>query len=96
MLATTDGTSDGNRGAGTPGVEQLLRSGAAAELKLLKQERKAEKQLAAALAALAEDDARLRRAQARLQQRREDVAKAEMALLEAQARRAAGPAGSQD
>jgi hypothetical protein len=74
----------------------LLRSGASAELKLLKQERKAEKQLAAALAALADDEARLRRAQARLQQRRENVANAEKALLEAQARRAAGPAGSQD
>ena len=72
-------------------TEELLGAGAAAEMRLLRQERKAEKRLAEAVADLAEDEARLRRAEERLKRSREAVAVAEGALREAQARRATGP-----
>ena len=75
---------------------KLLAAGAAAELDLLKDERKAEKRLAEAMASLASDEARLLRAQHRLERSRESVAAARATLREVQARRANGPAGAQD
>jgi hypothetical protein len=75
---------------------ELLTAGAAAELGLLRGERKAENRLAEALASLASDEARLLRAQHRLERSRESVAVAEATLREVQARRADGPAESQD
>ncbi len=71
---------------------QLLAAGAAAELVLLRNEREAEKRLAEALASLAADEARLLRAQQRLQRSRESVATAKETLREVQAQRAEGPA----
>jgi len=70
---------------------KLLAAGAAAELDLLRSERKAENRLAEALASLANNEARLLRAQDRLERSRESVAAAEAALREVQARRADGP-----
>jgi hypothetical protein len=75
---------------------KLLAAGAAAELDLLKDERKAEKRLAEAMASLASDEARLLRAQHRLQRSREYVAAAQATLREVQARRADGPPRTQD
>ena len=75
---------------------KLLTAGAEAELHLLRSERKAEKRLAEALALLASDEARVLRAQQRLERSRESVAAAEAALREVQTRRAAGPARAQD
>jgi hypothetical protein len=77
-------------------MAMLLTAGAEAELRLLRSERKAEKRLAEALASLAADEARLLRAQQRLERSRESVAAAEAALLEVQARRAAGATRAQD
>jgi len=75
---------------------KLLTAGAEAELQLLKTERKAEKRLAEAKATLASDEARLLRAQQRLERSHESVAAAEVALREVQERRAAGPTPDQD
>lgn len=75
---------------------KLLSAGAAAELDLLRSERKAENRLAEALAAVASDEARLLRAQHRLQRSRESLALAEVTLREVQARRADGPTHVQD
>lgn len=75
---------------------KLLAAGAEAELRLLRVERKAEKRLTEALASLAADEARMLRAQQRLERSREAVAAAQAALREAQARRAAGSAPAQD
>jgi hypothetical protein len=75
---------------------ELLSAGAAAELDLLRSERKAEKVLAEALASLAGDEARLLRAQHRLERSRESVAAAKATLREVQARRADGPTRLQD
>ena len=75
---------------------KLLTAGAEAELQLLKTERKAEKRLAEAKATHASDEARLLRAQQRLERSRESVAAAEVALREVQERRAAGPKPDQD
>jgi hypothetical protein len=75
---------------------KLLTAGAEAEMLLLKSERKAEKRLADAIASLASDEARLLRAQNRLERSRESVAAAEAALREVQARRADGPTQVQD
>jgi hypothetical protein len=75
---------------------KLLTAGAEAELHLLRSERKAEKRLAEALASLAADEARLLRAQQRLERSRESVATAEAAVREVQARRAEGPSRAQD
>jgi hypothetical protein len=75
---------------------KLLSAGAAAELNLLRSERKAENRLAEALASLASDEARLLRAKRRLERSRESVAVAEATLREVQARRADGPTQNQD
>lgn len=75
---------------------KLLTAGAEAELRLLKAERNAEKRLAEAKAMLAGDEARLLRAQQRLERSHESVAAAEATLREAQERRAAGPTRDQD
>ena len=75
---------------------KLLASGADAELRLLKSERKAEKRLAEAVASRANDEASLLRAQTRLERSREAVAAAEAMLREVQLRRAHGPTRIQD
>ena len=75
---------------------KLLTAGAEAELQLLRAERKAEKRLAEAKAMLASDEARLLRAQGRLEGSHRSVAAAEATLREAQERRAAGPTRDQD
>lgn len=75
---------------------KLLAAGAAAELDLLRSERKAEKRLAEAMASLASDEARLLRAQQRLEHSRESVAAAQATLREVQERRANGPTRAQD
>jgi hypothetical protein len=75
---------------------KLLSAGAEAELQLLRTERKAEKCLAEATASLASDEARLLKAQQRLERSREAVAAAEVSLREVQERRAAGPTRDQD
>lgn len=75
---------------------KILSAGAEAELQLLRTERKAEKRLAEAMASLASDEARLLRAQQRLEHSREAVAAAEASLREVQERRAAGPTRDQD
>jgi DNA repair exonuclease SbcCD ATPase subunit len=77
-------------------MDALLTAGAEAELRLLKAERKAEKRLAEAMAMLASNEARLLRAQQRLERSRESVAEAEAALREVRERRAAGPTRDQD
>ena len=75
---------------------KLLSRGTEAELQLLRTERKAEKRLAEAMATLASDEARLLRAQQRLERSHESVAAAEATLREVQERRAAGPKQDQD
>lgn len=75
---------------------ELLAAGAIAELRLIKDERKAERRLADALVSLVSDEARVRKAQLRLERSREAVAAAEASLLEFQTRRAAGPIRAQD
>lgn len=75
---------------------ELLNEGAEAELRLLKRERKAERLLAEARAALAEDEKRLERARKRVAYSAAAVAEAETRLSEAQAARAAGPRPAQD
>ncbi len=77
-------------------MAKLLTAGAKAELQLLRSERKAEKRLAEAKATRASDEARLVRAQQRLERSHESVAAAEAALREVQERRAAGPTWDQD
>jgi hypothetical protein len=69
----------------------LLHTGAQAELRLLKKERKAERRLAAAIATLTADERRLQRAQQRVSASKAAVADAEIRLREAQTQRAAGP-----
>ena len=87
------------RDAPTPDVPELarrlVRDAAAAELRLLDRERKAERRLAAAQKRLARDEAGLRRAQERLRRSRDAVIEAELALRERQEQRAAGPASCQ-
>jgi hypothetical protein len=101
-MAIADGDTDNLMTGSTVGaaselsLEELLRTGVEAEQKLLKQERKAEKRLGAALAALAQDEARLEKARARLERSREAMASAEADLRAARARRAAGPDATQD
>jgi hypothetical protein len=77
-------------------MQELLAAGAMAELRLLKNERKAERRLAAALDTLADDKARLRKVQQRMERSREAVAAAKANLQDVQARRAAGPVSPQD
>ena len=72
----------------------LLHIGAEAELRLLKKERKAERRLAEAIAALSEDERRLQRARQRVTASQAAVADAEIRLREAQTQRAAGPTPS--
>jgi hypothetical protein len=101
-MAIADGENDslmtGSRdgAASELTVEDLLRAGTEAEQKLLKQERKAEQRLNAALAAVAQDESRLAKARARLERSREAMASAEAELRAARARRAAGPPATQD
>jgi uncharacterized protein involved in exopolysaccharide biosynthesis len=75
---------------------QLLTAGATAELRLLKDERKAEHHLSNALAALRSDEARLRKIRERVERSRKAVAAAEANLRELQTRRATGPDRSHD
>jgi hypothetical protein len=75
---------------------KLLAAGTEVELRLLRAERKAEKKLAEAVASLAADEARVLRAQQRLERSRKAVAAAEATLREAQTRRASGSALAQD
>jgi hypothetical protein len=75
---------------------KLLAAATEAELRLLRAERKAEKRLAEAMASFAADEARVLRAQQRLERSREAVTAAEATLREAQARRAAGSAPAQN
>jgi hypothetical protein len=76
-------------------MAELLTTGIEAEQRLLREERKAEKRLAEAIESLANDEARLLRAQQRLERSRAAVAAAESSLREAQKRRAAGPVPNQ-
>lgn len=69
----------------------LLHTGAEAELRLLRKERKAERRLAAAAATLSADERRLQRAQQRVSASKAAVADAETRLRDAQTQRAAGP-----
>jgi hypothetical protein len=71
--------------------QQLIQAGAQAELRLLRQERKAEQRLAQAINIMQSDQARLDKAQERLAHSRTAVETAASTLREAQARRAAGP-----
>jgi hypothetical protein len=80
----------------TSRMAKLLTAGAKGELRLLRMERKAEKRLAEAKAMLASDEARLLRAQQRLERSHESVAAAEATLCEVQERRAVGPTRDQD
>ncbi|HEU0116676.1 MAG TPA: hypothetical protein VFQ80_18430 [Thermomicrobiales bacterium] len=73
-------------------AKRRLDEAAKTERRLLKQERRAERDLAAARDALRDDEARLARAQDRVERRRADVAAAAARLRERQADRARGPA----
>lgn len=75
----------------TDEVTALLRRTADEERRLLKRERRAERELDERRELLARDQERLERAQARLERRRADVAEAETALRERQSARATGP-----
>jgi hypothetical protein len=72
-------------------VRALLRVGSAAEERLLKRERKAEKRLVAARAARAADRARVHKAEQRLARSEANVIAAETALRQRQEDRALGP-----
>lgn len=72
-------------------VQKRLARSAAAELRLLKNEVKAEKRLADARARLADDERRLQRSLERVEQSRKSVAESEALLRERQRQRAAGP-----
>ena len=85
MATTVDDPETKNR------MANLIAAGVEAEQQLLRAERKAEKRLAQAKAILASDEARLVRAQLRLERSHESVAAAEATLREVQERRAAGP-----
>lgn len=69
----------------------MLRRSTAAELDLLRAERKAERKLRGAQEAAARDEAKLRKAEHRLAASRATVATAAEALRACQVRRAAGP-----
>ncbi len=73
---------------------ELLRGRSEDERRLLKRERRAERELLEARALLAKEDARLERAQARVKRRRAEVVAAEARLRERQVARAIGPAAS--
>jgi hypothetical protein len=72
-------------------VDELLLAGADAEQRLLREERKAERRLETARAAMEKDAARLRKAQQRLERSRAAVSAAEAELRACQTRRATGP-----
>jgi hypothetical protein len=77
-------------------THELLAAGAAAELRLLKEERKAEKRLAKARGELAKAARQLEKAQRGLARSRAAVDAADADLRQCQARRAAGAAVAQD
>ncbi len=79
-----------HQGPASPG-DEILRKGAEAELRLLRQERKAESRLRKAVSAMDKDRSRLDRAQSRLERSHKGVTAAEMALRDAQERRSSGP-----
>ena len=72
-------------------VSVVLEDAAAEERRLLKRERRAERELAELRADLARDQERLERARQRVERRLAEVAAAEARLRERQADRAAGP-----
>jgi hypothetical protein len=74
----------------SPG-DELIRQGAAAELRLLRAERKAEARLGKAISAMERDRVRLLKAQARLERSRSGVKAAEATLRDTQSNRASGP-----
>lgn len=74
--------------------QDLIRAGAEAELRLLRQERKAEVRLGAAVAVMEKDQARLQKAQERFERSRDSVDAAATTLREAQSKRAEGPQSS--
>ena len=71
-------------------IETLLRHGADQERRLLRRERRAEREVSAVRAKLVEDEARLERARRRAERRRSDVADAEGVLRRRQTKRAKG------
>ena len=73
-------------------IEALLRQGAERELRLLRQERRAEREVARLRARLNEEEAVFEAARRRVERRRAAVAEAEEALRQRQAARGAGPA----
>lgn len=77
-------------------TRELLSAGTAAELRLLKQERRAEGRLAEALARLEVDQQRLARSAHRVERSRSAVDEAAAALQERQEQRAAGPTTGRD
>jgi hypothetical protein len=87
--------SKGKRGNDVlyPG-EELIRAGARAELRLLKQERSAEVRLEQAIAAMEKSQSRLDKAQERLDRSKDAVRAAAATLRDAQANRATGPVAS--
>jgi septal ring factor EnvC (AmiA/AmiB activator) len=72
-------------------IEALLRLGAERERRLLKQERRAEREVARLRAKLDEAEEAFAAARRRVEERRAAVAEAEAALRRRQAERAAGP-----
>ena len=77
-------------------AEKLLTAGAAAEQELLRSERKAEKRLADAMASLARDEARSRRAQERLERSRGAGTPAPETLSEGEGDPAPRPPGGEE
>lgn len=73
-----------------PIVAQVTEAGEA-ERRLLRRERRAERDLDALLEQLAVDEERLERARRRVEERRAEIAEAEARLRRRQADRAAGP-----
>jgi hypothetical protein len=73
-------------------TSRRLDDAAKAERRLLKRERRAEREVVELRAALQKDEARLRRAEDRVERRRGELAAAEARLTERQAERASGPA----
>lgn len=80
----------GKRAKPDAATRRLAEAGKA-ERRLLKRERRAERELAALHDALRNDEARLARAQARVERRRSEIAAAEARLRQRQAERARGP-----
>lgn len=72
-------------------IEDLVAKGGAAERRLLRRERRAEREVAEARSKLAKDEARFERARLRLEIRRGEAAAAEDALRARQRERADGP-----